>query len=324
MYANSASVYRADIAGAIEQAALWENNLIGLKAAPVVNVPDETGLYPVFKLAAGNLLRNEAGARAPGAAFARGTHSYEQDTFACVEYGYESAIDDKIAKRMSKFFDAEVIAAKLAKRKVLLGHEIRVKDLTFSTTNYGAATNSATAWTVSNIATFDVGYDVDLAKERLRAKGEDANNCVGVMSGPMFNLCRGSTKLQNRLRGIGVSSDSILNVDEQAVAEALGLRALLVGRAYYDTSVENGTFSGSAIWSNTYMWVGNVGTGGGYGDFFTGGAQFTINWAQYASQLAVETYRDEEHKSDIVRAYHAVDEKVVNGNAGTLIATQYT
>jgi hypothetical protein len=40
--------------------------------------------------------------------------------------------------------------------------------------------------------------------------------------------------------------------------------------------------------------------------------------------VGVFTYRDESVKSNIVRASHYVAEKVVNSNAGQLIATQYS
>jgi len=325
MYSNTAAVFRADLTGAlVEQASAWETNLIGTKVAPVINVEAKTGLYPVFNLAAGNLLRNEVKARAPYTAFPRGTRAFDQDTYATQEYGYEEAVDDTIAKDMSRFFAAEQLSAKLAMRKVSLAHEVRVATALFNTTNFGSATNSDTAYTIANIATFDVGLDVEKALDRLRADGESTNDAVAVMSTNVFTRIKASTKLQNRLRGIGVSNDTILNVSEQAVAEALGLKAVYVGRAYYDASNEGQAYSSSAIWNNTYVWVGNVGSAGNVMNMFGGGALFTLNWGQYGPPLAVETYRDEKITSDIVRSKQHVTEKVVNTNAGDLIATQYS
>jgi hypothetical protein len=166
--------------------------------------------------------------------------------------------------------------------------------------------------------------DVEETLDRLRGKGENSNDCVAIMSTNVFTRIRGSTKLQNRLRGIGIASDTILNVSEQAVAEALGLRAVLVGRSYIDASLEGAAFSSSAVWGNTYIWVGNVGTPGNQMNMFGGGGAFTLNWGQYGPPLSVETYRDESITSDIVRSKQHVAEKVVNANAGTLIATQYS
>lgn len=325
MYSNAAAVFRADLTNSlVEQASEWESGLIGLRALPVINVPAKAGQYPIFNLAAGNLLRNEVKARAPYATFPRGTRAFDQGTFSTTEYGFEEAVDDVIKLDVARYFDAEVLSAKLAMRKVALAHEVRTAAVINSTTNWGTATNSSTAYTVANIATFDIGLDVEEAMERLRGKGESASNCSVIMSSAVFLRARASTKLQNRLRGIGVSNDSILNVSEQAVAEALGVKEVLVGRAYYDISNEGAAFSGSAIWGNTYVWVGNIGSGGGVQNMFGGGGAFTLNWGAYGPPLAVETYRDEPIKSDIVRSSQHVAEKVVNSNAGTLIATQYS
>lgn len=324
MYSNSAAVFRADITGAlVEQASGWEQNLIGTKALPVVNVDADAGQYPVFNLANGNLLRNDVKARAPYSAFARGNRSYEQDTYATIEYGFEEAIDDTIAKRMKRFFDAEVLAAKLAMRKVMLAHEVRAAAILNNTTTF-ASTAAGTAYTIANIATFDIGLDVQLALNRLRQKGEDSSNATVVMSDNVYIRALASTKLQSRLRGIGISSDTILDVDTAAVAKALGVKEVLVGRAYYDASQEGASFSGSAIWGDTYVWVGNVGTGGDIMSMFSGGAAFTLNWSAYGAPFGVETYRDEKITSDIVRAKQHVAEKVVNSNAGTNITTSYS
>jgi len=327
MYSNAAAVFRADLTGAlVEQASQWESGLIGAKALPVINVEQKTGQYPIFNLAAGNLLRNSAKARAPLTAFPRQTHAYDQGTYATQEYGVENAVDDTQALDVARYFDAETIAAKLAMRKVMLGHEIRAAAIINSTANWGTGTgtNSSVAYTVANIATFDIGLDVEEALERIRGRGEDANNATVIMSSAVFLRARASTKLQNRLRGIGVSSDSILNVSEQAVAEALGVKEVLVGRNYYDASNEGATYSSSAIWGNTIVWVGNVGKGGSTMNMFGGGGAFTLNWGQYGPPFSVETYRDENITADIVRSKQHVDEVVVNSNAGTTILTQYS
>jgi len=325
MYSNTAAVFRADLTNSlVEQASEWESGLIGTRALPVVNVEAKAGLYPVFNLAAGNLLRNEVKNRAPYATFPRGTRSYEQGTYATGEYGFEEAIDDVIQADMARYFNAEQLAAKLAMRKVALAHEIRAAAVINSTTNWGTATNSSVAYTIANIATFDIGLDVEESLERMRAKGENANNATVIMSSAVFFRARASTKLQNRLRGIGISSDTILSVTEQAVAEALGVKEVLVGKNYYDASLEGKSFSSSAIWGNTWVWVGNVTAGGNVVNMFGGGGAFTLNWGQYGPPLSVETYRDEPIKSNIVRSAQHVAEKVVNSNAGTLIATQYS
>lgn len=325
MFSQGGVVFRADISGVVSEASGWESTLIGTRAAPIVNVDAKDGQYPRFRLASGELLKRETAIqRAPTASYARGSLAYEQDTYSTKEYGFELPLDYTNRKDVSRFFDAAVIVADQAKRKILLDHEIRVAALTFNETNYGSATNSGTAYTLANIASFDVGLDVDAAKGRLLGKGESDRDLSVIMSFDVFQRARASTKLQNRLRGIGVSSDTILNVDEQAVAEALGVKEVLIGKNYYDGAAQGVAFSSTAIWSNTYIWVGRLGSGGSPASMLQGGAQYTLNWSEYGPVISVFEYEEPQINSAVFRASHHVTEKVVNANAGTLIATQYS
>jgi hypothetical protein len=325
MYSQGAAIFRADISGVVSEASGWESTLIGTRVAPVVNVDAKDGQYPKFKLASGNLLKREANIkRAPAANYARGSLAYEQDTYATQEYGFELPLDNTQRMDVSRFFDASVVVSDQAKRKIYLDHEIRTAAMTFSETNYGTATNSGTAYTIANLATFDLGLDIDAAKSRLLGKGESDRELTVVMSDDVFKRARASTKLQNRLRGIGVASDTILNVDEQAVAEALGVKEVLVGKNYYDTAAQGLPFSGSAIWSNTYIWVGRLGVAGSPVSMLRGGAQYTLNWSQYGPVVSVFEYDEPQTNSTVFRAAHHVAEKVINANAATLIATQYS
>jgi hypothetical protein len=325
MYPQGGVTFRADIAGVVSEASEWESNLIASRVAPVINVPTQEGQYPKFKLTSGNLLKRASNLRrAPSSAHSRGSLAFEWDNYATYEYTHELPLDATVKKNMARFFDASVIVAQQAKRKLLLDWEIRAAALTFSTGNYGSATNSATAYTVANLATFDIGLDIDAAKGVLLGKGESDQDLTVVMSHNVFTRARASTKLQNRLRGIGVSSDTILNVDEAAVAEALGVKQVLVGKNYYDTALQGVTFSGSAIWGDTYVWVGKLGEAGSPEQMLKGGAQYTLNWSDYGAPLGIWDYEEPQTSSTIIRAGQFVNEKVINGNAGTLIATQYS
>ena len=321
MYTNSAAIFRGDIAGVVEQAKDYEAGLIGVQAMPILEVPVRAGQYPSFVLKEGQLLKSDVKNRAAYSAYARGTRAFNQDTYTALEYGYEEAVDDTVTLDVARFFDAEVIAAKLAKRKLLLAHELRVAAKIFDNTTF-TATNSGTAYTTANLATFDVGADVQDAIDRLLAKGESVTNLAVILSSPVWSRIRASTKFQNRLRGAGISSDTILNASQQAAAEVFGVNQVLIGRASYDTAPEGVAFASGNVWSNSLIWVGSV-TQASSG-FFGGGAGFTLNWSEYGPAIGVSTYREEAIKSNIVRASHFVAEKVVNANAGQLITTQYS
>jgi hypothetical protein len=321
MYTNSAAIFRGDIAGVVEQAKDYEAGLIGTAVMPILDVPVRAGQYPSFVLKEGQLLKSDVKNRAPYGSFARGTRAFNQDTYTALEYGYEEAVDDTVTLDVARFFDAEVIAAKLAKRKLLLAHELRVAAKLFDNTVF-TATNSGTAYTVANLATFDAGADVQEAIDRLLAKGESTSNLKVVIPYAVWTRIRASTKFQNRLRGAGISSDTILNASTQAAAEVFGVSEVLIGRASYDTAPEGVAFAAGNVWANTLIWVGSV-TQASAG-FFGGGAGFTLNWSEYGPAIGVSTYREEAIKSNIVRASQYTAEKVVNANAGQLITTQFS
>ncbi len=321
MYSNSAAIFRADIAGVVEQAKELEAGLIGTQVMPILDVPVRAGQYPTFVLKEGQLLKSDMKSRSPYSAYARGTRAFTQDTYTALEYGYEEAVDDTVELDIARFFDAETMAAKLAKRKLLLAHELRVAAKIFDNSTF-TATNSGTAYTTANLATFDAGQDVQEAIDRLLAKGESVSNLAVVMSAGVWTRIRASTKFQNRLRGTGLSTDTILNASQQAAAEVFGVNSVLIGRASYDTAPEGVAFSSGSIWSNASIWVGSV-TQASAG-YFGGGAAFTLSWAEYGPAVGVSTYREEAIKSNIVRASHYVAEKVVNANAGQIVTTQFS
>jgi hypothetical protein len=321
MYSNSAAIFRGDIAGVVEQAKDFEAGLIGTAVMPILDVPVRAGQYPSFVLKEGQLLKSDMKTRSPYSAYARGTRAFVQDTYTALEYGYEEAVDDTVTLDVARFFDAEVIAAKLAKRKLLLAHELRVAAKLFDNSTF-TATNSGTAYTTANLATFDAGADVQEAIDRLLSKGESVTNLSVIIPYPVWTRIRASTKFQNRLRGAGISSDTILNASTQAAAEVFGVASVQIGRASYDTAPEGVAFAAGNVWANTFIWVGSV-TQASAG-YFGGGAAFTLNWSEYGSAIGVSTYREEAIKSNIVRASQYTAEKVVNANAGQLITTQYS
>lgn len=320
-YSNSAASFRGDISGFIEQAKDWESGLIGTKVMSVLDVAVRAGQYPSFLLKEGQLLKQSAKQRAVGGAYPRGTQSFNQETYLAIEYGIEQTIDDTVTADMSRFFEVEVVSAKLAQRSLMLAHEIRVAAKIFDNSVF-TTTTSGTAYTSANLATFDFGADVDDAKDRLLAKGESIDNLKVVLSSPVYNRVRASTKFQNRLRGAGVSTDTFLNNSLVAAAEALGVQEVLIGRCAYDTANEGVAFATGNIWSNTLAWVGSVADGSA--GYFGGGAGYTLNWGEYGPVIGITTYRDEAIRSDVVRASHYVSEKIVNSNAGQLITTQYS
>lgn len=323
MYSQAGALLRADLRGVVEEAFLQSELFIGPKVLPPLPVSARAGQYPVIKKNSGNLLRNEVTRRGPGADYARTARAYETDTYTCIEYGFETIVDDSNRADVSRFFDLTSTELRFALRQLQLGHELRTASAINDPATF-SLTTSATAYTAANLATFDIGLDIDLAKQEIQSRGENTSNLTVVMSLPMFLRARASTRLQNRIRGT-ISTDSQLVLNEQAMADALEVKQVLVGRATYDTSKQGASASSlSNIWSNSYIWIGNVASGGGPDSYFNGSVGHTLYWNQDSDIFQVESYREEKIRSEIIRARQNVTEKIVLAPAAQLLVTQYS
>lgn len=319
MYSQGAAILRADLRGVQEEAFLWSEGLIGAKVCPPLPVMARAGQYPRIQIDAGNLLRNETKGRGPSASYPRIQRAITTDTYTCQEYGLEEPVDDSERNDYSRFFDMEAQAVKNVMRQVKLAHELRVATLAFDRATW-VATTAATAYTAANIASFDIGLDVDVVKQAIAGRGESTSDLSVVMSLPIFNLARASTRLQNRIRGT-ISTDVLLNLSAEAMASALDVKEVLIGRNFYDTTAQGITSSLSQIWSNANIWIGKLQPFSGAESYFSGGAMGTLFWQQDGEIFQTETYREEQVRSEVVRCRQYTAEKVINVNAGQILAT---
>lgn len=319
MYPQSGAILRADLMGVVEEAALMSEEFIGLQVLPPLPVPNKAGQYPVIQRSGGNLLRNEVKRRGPTSDYARISRATTTDTYTCKEYGIEELVDDSEVRDYSRFFPVEAKVTTYAYRQVQLAHELRAAALLFNRGNF-TATTSGTAYTAANRGTFDIGLDIDICKQAIKSRGESTSDLTLIMSEAQFNLIRSSTLLQNRIRGT-ISTDSLLLLTRQAVAEALAIKEVVVGGAYYDISLQGQASSMSQIWADSLMWLGTVKPAAGTGQFFSGGAAYTLFWEQDSAIIQVETYREENKRSEVIRSRQYTDEKIVLANAGQLLAT---
>lgn len=322
-YSQGGAILRADLAGVVEEAFLQSETYIGAKVLTPMPVPVRAGQYPTINKNSGNLLRNEVKSRGPGANYARVSRAWENDNYTCEEYGLESIVPDDQARDLSRFFDVASSEIRWDVRQVQLAHEIRVATKIFDPSVFTLSTGS-TAYTTTNIAVFDIGLDVDAMKAAIVGRGESADNLTLVMSLNVFLRARASTKLQNRIRGT-VSTDTQLTLTAQAMADALQVKEVLIGRAGYDTSKQGAsTSSMSQIWSDTYLWLGRCEQPSGPEAYFNGSTGFTLYWQQDSDLFQVEQYREENIRSEIIRARQYVTEKVVLSTGAQLLATQYS
>ena len=321
MTPTASTTLRGDLNQVVEEAAAMDRFFIGHLVLPALRVDTVSGQYPKLTLTESELLKAGATKRESGASYGRVKQRYTSDTYTCLDRGLEVPVDDNDKAAVARYFDAEAAAAKHAMRMVRLDHEIRVAAAIMNATTFGAGTNSVVAYTYANIATIDFSYDVREAVRRVKAKGVIPNTVV--LSDTVFNRVRESTLLKNNC-GLGAGSGKASPVTAALMGTLFaddGITNVYVAKAVYDSADKGQTASVGDVWGTTYVWVGNV-TGGPIQE---GGAGRTLafNSSGLESIWETMTYRDEVHKSDIVRVSQNTDEKITDSTAGTLITTQY-
>lgn len=314
------TLLRADIAGVLEDALFTDRWFRGAQIAPPLAVEDQAGQYPQIKINEANLMRDVASPRQRGADYKRITGQLTRGTYETQEYGFEQAIDDDDVADQSRFFDLATRLTLQRTRQLQLRHEKLVRDAVFNPSVFPLIT-SGTAYTTANIASFDVADDVEAALNEIAGRGENPDaRSVAAIPEAVYRRMRSSTRLQNRVRGVA-STDTQLNLTDAQIAEALGVGQVLVLRSREDTSKQGAASSTiSAIWPNTYIWVGIVDNSSNALD----SALRTLFWSgSTPSVFTVEQYREDRARAEILRVRGHWAVHVANANRGQLIATQF-
>lgn len=325
MYTNAAAAPRTDISAFLEEAVEVEKLFVGQKIFPIYESDVESGRYPKFKIRDGGLLKRESTRRNQTGTYNEVDRKFDWETYVTEEKGLEERIDDVMSKRFEKFFDAEVLTAKLVMRSLMIDYEIAAaaKLQTTIGTDPGegfTSTNSTVAYTEANILTFDFALDISDAMARLEALGEVPNTIV--MSRAVFNRVRRSKLFQQYLFGSLSANTGNRAVTEQVIGETFGLDNVFVTKMSYDMAAKGLGPTLGPIFGNAYVWLGNVQGG----DFNAGGFGRTIIWDADSpgGLFTTESYRAEHRRGDMVRVRSNQSLKVINQNAGQLVATQYS
>ena len=202
----------------------------------------------------------------------------------------------------------------------MLQYEIDVASLVMSPSNSGfTSTNSGTAYTEANIASFDFPADVQDAQARLEAKGYSANTLV--LSRTLWNRISRSTKLQTFMFG-HLSNTGNANLTMPMIQDKFQVDNVLICGRSYDGAKKGQTASLSSIWGTSYFLLINVASG----DFSNGGAGRSIVWGADSpgGLFTTETYREENRRGDVVRVRSNRALKISDPLAAELVASQFS
>lgn len=319
-YTNSQATPRSDIYALVQSANEDFRKLcIAEDIFPVKGEDVKRGIYMRALLANAQLLDPPNPVpREAGTSYDRYNPEYDIDTYDALEYGGEVSIDDSYEEEVDRFMNLEATEAMKLENRYRIGYEIRVAAALFNATTF-TATAATAAYTQANLATIDVCNDVDLAKGRLLKSGCIPN--AVVMNYDVFQRIRRSTLLQNQVYGVvprAANQKALPGAED--IARALGVDNLYIGMCPYNANAQGQTFSGSYIWSPTYIAVMKIVKG----DYQAGGTARTIQWTKDTTGLFTpETYRDDSRRSNVLRVRQHTAEKIIDVTTCQLVATSY-
>lgn len=303
---------RPDLSASLEAFDLQADRqgFIGTKIFPVLEVGKQADSFGIIPL--DQLLQQRDTVRAPGSGYARGGWTFLPAAYATQEHGVEEPVDDREATMYREYFDAEVVAAQRARDAVLRNLELRIAGMLFNPVNF-APTNVGVPWSVPANATPIA--DVEAACLRVW-------NACGLWPNALIlsrQAYRAARRCQQILDLIRFNRDALpgdLTVADLSLA--FDLPYIIVGGGAQNIAPLGQAAQIAGIWNPTLAMVARIATSQ---DFREPGLGRTFHWSEDGSSIgaAMESYRDETVRSNIIRARMDTDEVLLYPQAADLL-----
>jgi hypothetical protein len=283
---------------ALKMLPIWES---GLGAGNFPRIPKEHLIPKVEDLT-----------RAPRSAFKRDTFKFDQEKFAVSQHGFEELLDDYERALYAYAIDAELHQSQRAAMRVLRELEVNAAAAILSTTTFSTSA-VGTAWT--NLGASDPVADIRKAIKAVRKASGQMPNVVS-MAWPAFQLLKDNASVIDRVKQAGF--DDPKNLTRQSYAELFGVEEVVVAEPQQNTADEGQDAVLSDCWNPDRIFVGRVAKTSDPKEVCVGR---TIHFSGDGSDpgIAMEQYRDEGCKSDVMRAFMNYEQKILYPECGYVL-----
>jgi hypothetical protein len=312
---SSLATLRPDLASSLEafDMAADREGFIGLRVLPVVEVAKQAGSFGKIPLE--QLLENRETRRNPGSGYARSGFKFGSDSYACEEHGAEEPIDDRESEMYRDYFSAEVVSAARSRDVVLRNFERRAADLVFNAVTFTPTTVTNEWDDYANAAPID---DVEAAVRRIWAASGLWPNAL-IINRLVFRNLRNCEQIIERIQSAGAgSATKPSDITAAMLAAVLDLEEIVVAGSPKNTADKGLTPVIAPIWSGEYAMVARLAR---TADVREPALARTFHWGEDGSQIggALETYRDETIRGDVVRHRMDTDEKLIMTECAALL-----
>lgn len=287
---------------------MLSRGMIGMRLAPPVQVGEASGDIGRYPL--GDLLRVPQTRRASGAPYASGSFELDEFNYATKDQGYVETIDDrKIKFYRNKFADLEQYTAELARQGVMARQEkniiLKATDATVMT---GGLTQGVSVQWV-NVATAKPVTDIT-EFSHLVWKNSGFIPTALACGYRHFLWLRENSQIIDRISANG-AGDRVKpsDITEAMIAQALGLRELVVSGRQENTAPKGSPMTLSPMWptDEAVLYTPHPGNGNPWEP----GYMVTYHWGEDGSTIGgtIETDGDWDIRSTKVRCRMDTDEK---------------
>ncbi len=309
---------RPDLGVAVQAIMLDQvlKEVIGTKVLRMTPVQEKEGTFTFLPY--GAQARADADLkRDPQGDYNRDANVYKPVEYKCKEYGHEELLDDSEARLYSSFFNAELATSEFAAIRLMLAQERRnSKYLQSATTFSGHTAGVSIPWSTS--ATAVPWENVEAAKSSLRGKCGKKGNAL-ALSYTAFRNALKTTEVRTKMQYTKPVETLPMDVQMQLLADYFGVKYLRVGEAMYNSAAKkvNGDVTLADCWGATTALL--------YVEAETDNLREdclgrTLLWtADSPENCTMESYREDKKRSNVYRARHHVDPKIINLDCGWLM-----
>lgn len=305
------AVYRPDL-GTLMVEYMEQGNMgfIGLEIMPIFRSPVQSGTYPVIPKEV--MLTAPDASRAPRSSYQRDDWEYERGIFQTHEKGVEEVMDDSERALLDQEApgSADLVSTERAYRKIMRSQELRIANKIFNETNFTANALTNEWDDFANATPIDDVNDGILSFREACGMLPDA---LVIAFSTFLNL-KSCDQIVNRLVYNFPGAD-INRMNPEQLAAVLNVPRVLVGGGIYNAAGKGLDASLANIWSNEYAALVKISNGR---DLSIPGVGRTFLWTEDSPQNPiVESYREEQTRSDIFRVRHHVDESLCQSKTDT-------
>ncbi len=308
---SSTTVGRPDLKSVLTEYIEGPSDFIGTHVLPTFSVERQAADYPVIPIEA--LLSIPNTSRRPRGEYNRSDFEFENDSYNCVENGWEEPVDDVEERLYSRFFDVEKVSAMRALGIIRRVQEKRIADMLFNASNFtaNAVTNEwddgANATPITDVKAGHLAIK--------NATGLSPNTMVISYSTFLdLGVC---AQIIDRIKYTNPDVERG-NIDHALLAKAFEVDRVLVGGGRYNSADKGLSASLSSLWSNEYAMLCVTSASQ---DVQTPCVGRTFLWTQDSPENEmVESYREEKTRSDIIRVRQHTDEELILTAAAYLLS----